>query len=105
MHRVANALLFLMLAVPACRAEEFVIGQKDKAFSRETAVLKAGDRVKFVNDDTIPHNVLVTGPDDQTRNSGVQAPGESATLSFDKPGTYAIECGIHPHMKMTVTVK
>jgi len=105
MFRPALLSLFLLLVASPDGAEEVVVHQKDKQFSLETAIVKPGDQIKFLNDDTVSHNVLATGPDDELQNSGVQAPGEATVISFDKPGTYTIECGIHPHMHMTVTVK
>jgi plastocyanin len=105
MRRTFLALLLVACVTPVARADEITIGQKDKVFSRDAATLKSGDDIKFVNDDTVAHNILVTGPHDETKNSGLQYPGESATLAFDKPGTYDVECAIHPQMKMTVTVK
>lgn len=105
MLRPALLSLLLTLAAFPARAEEIVVHQKDKQFSLEKATLKPGDKIKFLNDDTVAHNVLATGPGDESQDSGVQRPGEAAVISFDKPGTYTIECGIHPHMHMTVTVK
>jgi cytochrome c peroxidase len=92
-------------AAPVAAAQEVTVGQRNKQFGQDHMTLKAGDRIKFVNDDTVAHNIFVTGPGDKTRNSGVQEPGESAVLSFDAPGTYGVECGIHPEMRMTVEVK
>jgi cytochrome c peroxidase len=86
-------------------SQEFTVGQRNKQFSRETMTLNVGDRVTFVNDDTVAHNIFVTDSANKTRNSGVQEPGENATLAFDAPGTYNVECGIHPEMHMTVLVK
>jgi plastocyanin len=105
MLRPALLSLTLMLAAPSAGAEDLVVHQKDKQFSLETATLKPGDKIRFLNDDTVAHNVLATGPGDESQNSGVQTPGEAAVIAFDKPGTYTIECGIHPHMHMTVTAK
>jgi cytochrome c peroxidase len=101
---VALALLLVGLAAPAAHADEIVVGQKNKQFSLAKAMLKPGDKITFMNDDTVAHNVLATDPGGATSNSGVQDPGENAVVVFDKPGTYEIECGIHPKMKMTVTV-
>jgi cytochrome c peroxidase len=105
MRLVALTLLPVGLAAPAASADEIAVSQKDKLFSQSTATLKAGDKITFMNDDTVAHNILATGPGGATTNSGVQDPGESTVVVFDKPGTYEIECGIHPKMKMTVTVK
>jgi len=105
MLRPVLAMLVIALAAPAAWADEIVVQQKDKQFSTEAATLKPGDKIKFVNDDTVAHNVLATGPGDETQNSGVQDPGQSTVVPFDKPGAYEIECGIHPKMHMSVTVK
>jgi cytochrome c peroxidase len=86
-------------------ADEFTVGQRNKQFSQDRMTLKSGDKITFVNDDAVAHNIFVTGPGDKTRNSGVQEPGENATLVFDTPGSYEVECGIHPEMRMTVQVK
>jgi plastocyanin len=90
---------------PAASSEELTVGQRDKQFSRDKMTINRGDRITFVNDDTVAHNIFVTDPTNKTRNSGVQEPGENATLAFDVPGTYSVECGIHPDMHMTVVVK
>jgi cytochrome c peroxidase len=92
-------------AAPADVADEITVGPRNKHFSRKAATLKVGDKVTFVNDDTVAHNVLVTGPGDKTRNSGLQTPGERATLGFDAAGAYNVECAIHPEMRMTIEVK
>jgi cytochrome c peroxidase len=105
MRPVALALLLVGLAVSAAHADEIAVGQKNKQFSAATATLRSGDKIKFTNDDTVAHNILATGPGGVLTNSGVQDPGESAIVAFDEPGTYEIECGIHPKMRMTVTVK
>jgi len=101
---LAAALLAAVAASPAY-ADEIMVGQKNKAFSMEAATLTPGDTIKFVNDDTTQHNVLITGPREEIRNSGVQDPGEDVAFQLDKPGTYRVECGIHPKMKMSVVVK
>ena len=105
MSRLLAAALLAAVAASPAYADEITVGQKNKAFSIETATLKPGDSIKFVNDDATQHNVLISGPQEQVRNSGVQDPGEAAAFQFDKAGTYQVECGIHPKMKMSVVVK
>ena len=105
MSRMLAAALVAAVAASPAYADEDTVGQKNKTFSIAAATLKPGDTMKFINDDATPHNVLITGPKDELRNSGVQEPGEAATFQFDKPGTYQVECGIHPKMKMRVVVK
>ena len=105
MSRMLAAALLAAVAASPAYADEITVGQKDKIFSTNAATLKAGDTIKFVNDDTTQHNVLITGPKEEVRNSGVQEPGEAAAFQFDKAGSYQVECGIHPKMKMSVVVK
>jgi plastocyanin len=105
MSRILAAAFIAAVAASPAYADEITVGQKNKAFSMDAAALKPGDTINFVNDDTTQHNVLITGPKEEIRNSGVQDPGEAAAFQFDKAGTYQVECGIHPKMKMSVVVK
>lgn len=105
MSRILAAALLAAFAASPAYADEITVGQKDKTFSMGSATLNRGDTIKFINDDTTQHNILVTGPQDETRNSGVQDPGEAAAFKLDKAGTYQVECGIHPKMKMSIVVK
>jgi cytochrome c peroxidase len=105
MSRILAAALLAAVAASPAYADEITVGQKDKTFSMTAATLKRGDTIKFVNDDVTQHNVLITGPKDETRNSGVQDPGETAAFQLDQTGTYQVECGIHPKMKMSIVVK
>lgn len=78
------------------------VGQKDKVFSQEQVALRAGQTVRFTNDDTVAHNVMVRDPGGATRAAVLQRPGEHTDVGFDKPGEYDVRCAIHPRMRMTV---
>ena len=69
----------------------------------ELAVTK-GQSVIFKNDDRTAHNITVSG-EGVNLNSGLQQPGVEFKVPFAKPGTYQVSCGIHPKMKLTVTVQ
>jgi|SRR5215470_13959151 len=84
-------------------ATERSISQKGRAFSESAISVKKNDVVSFVNDDTIAHNVLSTGPT-QEFNLGTQSPGTSTTVTFNKAGEVTVLCAIHPRMKLVVTV-
>jgi plastocyanin len=108
----APAVAVVPAAAPAAKAEtakvengEATVGQKNREFTASNVTLKTGEKVKFVNNDTVAHNVIVTSPDGKLRNSGVQEPGQSASMQFDEAGKYDVECAIHPQMRMTVEVK
>src|ERR1700722_6937966 len=80
------------------------VTQKGLQFSVEELSLTKGQLVTFVNDDRTAHNITVTG-EGVNLNGGLQQPGTDFKVPFTKPGTYQVSCGIHPKMKMTITVK
>lgn len=81
-----------------------VVDQNKLQFSVTELTIKEGDTVRFTNSDRPAHNILVT---DGTKilNSGLQQPGDPFDVPFSKKGVYPITCGIHPKMRMTVTVE
>ena len=82
------------------------VSQKGLKFSTEEIKARKGQTVVFMNDDRTSHNITVTGEGNGVNvNGGLQAPGGEFRMPFAKPGTYAISCGIHPKMKMTVIVE
>lgn len=80
------------------------VSQRSKAFHPDALTIAAGDRVVLHNDDKRVHNIRVFHPR-LDFNSGKQAPGEPVTITFDKPGTYYVTCGIHTQMELKVEVK
>ena len=84
-------------------AADFTISQKNKAFSVRQITIKAGDRITFVNDDSVNHNVF-----SDTKGAEIDIPqraGRSDTVRFLQPGTVAIECALHPEMRLEVQVR
>ncbi|MBB4039219.1 cytochrome c peroxidase [Microvirga flocculans] len=80
-----------------------IVSQKDRRFSPGAVLLKLGEALRILNDDTRVHNVRVDGPG-RSYNSDAQNPGDTVTLGFDRPGRYDVICGIHPDMRLTVNV-
>jgi len=93
----------LAISGVALAAGAVTVSQKGLAFSTANLTIEHGTVVTFSNDDTTSHNILVTG-NGVNLNSGLQTPGMPFRVPFLKPGTYSVICGIHPKMKMTVTV-
>ncbi len=92
-------------AITPLKAQDTVtISQKGKAFSESSVTIKSGAKVRFVNDDTVAHNVYARIGSDK-EDLGLQKPGEQGEISFDKPGKYRVRCAIHPKMKLTVVVE
>ncbi|EBA14665.1 copper-binding protein, plastocyanin/azurin family [Roseobacter sp. SK209-2-6] len=71
-------------------------------YSAEVLIIKAGDRVEWVNADFAPHTATA---EDGSWGSGELAKGESASLAFDQPGTFPYFCAFHPHMTATIIVE
>ena len=102
-------ILTLSLAVPThlAVAAQTTIVQAGQAFSQTDVTLHAGDTIKFSNQDDVKHNILVQGDDDDDdgKDMGVQPPGQSIDVPFDKAGKFKVRCHIHPDMKLEVTVQ
>jgi plastocyanin len=80
-----------------------VIHQQGRIFSSESLTVKKGEAVTFLNDDTVPHNILSTSKGNEF-NLGSQLPGSSTDVVFKETGDVQVICAIHPRMKMTVKV-
>ena len=100
---VLFALCLLAFTAYASNADK-TVSQKGKEFSPGSLTISEGDVVAFKNNDSVAHNILVKGSG-KDFNSGLQRPGKSVEVTFDNAGEYAVNCAIHPRMKMTLTVK
>jgi plastocyanin len=94
--------VFLGLSAGALAAN-LTISQKGRTFSSETVTLKKGGTLTFMNDDSIPHNIMSTSGGNEF-NLGSQPPGASTDVTFKEAGDVMVICAIHPRMKMTVKV-
>jgi len=100
----AAAATTVAVSIGLAMAGEAVVAQKDKKFGKDAIAVGVGDTVKFVNEDSVAHNVHSRGAA-ETFDLGVQKPGETSGHTFSKPGTYKVRCAIHPKMKLDITVK
>ena len=75
------------------------IDMKDIQFNPSSATVKVGQTVKWVNEDSVPHNVE-GGP----LKSSTFGQGGSYTFTPKKAETISYVCTIHPNMKATLTV-
>jgi plastocyanin len=82
----------------------YVITQKGVTFSPRSLILNRGDTVQFFNDDDLLHHAYVEA-DKFNFDAGDQMPGTRKNVTFAVPGTFNVLCGIHPRMKLVVTVK
>jgi len=101
-------LLVLTLAIVAglsagALAATQMIHQQGRMFSAESMSVKKGESLSFINDDTVPHNIMSTSAGNEF-NLGSQPPGTMTEVTFKAAGNVQVICAIHPRMKMTVQV-
>ncbi len=84
-------------------AADYVVGQKNKAFSPVFIKIKVGDTINFVNEDRFFHNVFSLS-DVESFDLGSYPLGQGRKVTFNKRGQVQVECAIHPFMKMRVEV-
>lgn len=101
---IRSILIGAVLGVSTAAIAATTITQKDKTFSEERVTVKVGDKIKFVNDDNVTHNLTVKAPNGATKPGIQQKPGDEVELAFDAVGVSEVRCLIHPKMKMSVEV-
>jgi plastocyanin len=102
MRSVLSLVVVAGLSTGALAATQ-VIHQQGRAFSSESLTVKKGEPLTFLNDDTVPHNIMSTSAGNEF-NLGSQPPGSSTDVTFKETGEVAVICAIHPRMKMTIKV-
>jgi cytochrome c peroxidase len=103
--RIVIAVAAFCVIAAGVRAGVTTIDQVGQQFSEKSAKLAPGDTIQFANKDDVTHNINVVNEDDDNTDLGLQKPGQTLTYKFDKAGKFKIRCGIHPNMKMTVSVQ
>jgi plastocyanin len=81
-----------------------IVGQKGKQFSTSNIKLRRGESIRFVNDDSVTHNVF-SKSEAAPFNLKLQPPGAEQDVRFERPGTAVVRCAIHPMMRLEVTVE
>jgi plastocyanin len=101
--RLEAACAILAVSVSATAAEHSV-RMAGVTYQPAKLEAKVGDTIRFINDDAADHEVFVPtkgfGVD-----LGVQKPGQVTVLQLLKPGSFEVECVMHPHMLLNVMVK
>lgn len=105
---LAAAAIFAVISTTgALRAEAattVTINIKDYAYSKKTVTVKRGTIIKWVNKDSMKHDV-----NGGKTKGGPKGPllGKNKSYSWraEKKGTYSYYCTPHPYMKAKVIVK
>ena len=96
-------LVMLMGLTAGALAANLTITQKGRTFSSEELAIKKGETVTFLNDDSVPHNIMSSSKANEF-NLGSQSPGSATDVTFKESGEVLVICAIHPRMKMMVKV-
>lgn len=100
-----GALLCVSAATSASTTSPAIVSQKGRMFLPGEVTIAKGDAIEIVNDDgDILHHAYVDSPE-FSFDSGDQKPGSHTLIYFPVTGTFMVLCGIHPKMKLAITVK
>jgi plastocyanin len=72
------------------------------SFTPAQLTIAAGTTVTWTNQDDVPHTVVGTGGAFKSKALDTD---DKFSFTFDKPGTYAYFCGVHPMMTGKVIVQ
>lgn len=93
-----------LLAAGAASAAEYTVTMKGSNYEPARIEATVGDTIRFVNDDTLEHDVFVPTAG-YALDLGAQEPRTETSLVLRKPGTLEVECVFHSHMLLEVEVK
>jgi plastocyanin len=106
--RIASAAAFPVFAYAVALAGAVAtkeISQRGRMFDPGEVELNKGDTLRIVNNDAdLLHHAYVDAPTFKF-DSGEQEPGSRVEITFTQRGTFEVLCGIHPKMRLDVTVK
>ena len=103
-----RGLLLACLLAPAMTASAASSDEGDKVkidnftFSPAKLTVSKGTEVTWTNDDDIPHTIVLTAIGVRSKAIDTE---KTYSYKFDKAGTFAYICGLHPHMKGQIVVK
>ena len=104
MKFVLGLLATLFFAVPAWAVDVTMGSGGNLIFDPSDITINAGDTVHFVNGMLPPHNIIVEGRADLSRESLMFNPGESQDIKFADAGDYDFFCGPHQGAGMIGTI-
>jgi len=87
--------LSMTLAAQAYAAEIQMGYNGNLVFEPNEVTVKAGDTVTFVNNALPPHNIIVDGRADLSRESLMFSPGETQEIVFADAGDFNFKCAPH----------
>lgn len=94
----------LFLAAPAWAVDVTMGSGGNLIFDPSDITITAGETVHFVNGMLPPHNIIVEGHDELSKDALLFSPGESQDITFADAGDYNFYCGPHQGAGMTGTI-
>ena len=104
MKFVFGLIAALFFAMPAWAVDVSMGAGGNLAFEPNEISISAGETVHFVNESLPPHNIIVEGRADLSRESLMFSPNESQDIKFTDVGDYDFFCGPHQGAGMTGTI-
>jgi plastocyanin len=92
---------------PIVARETVTVTMKNSQFSPKTLTVKRGTTVKWVNEDTVRHNVVAANENDKSglpSDNALFGKGGTYEFTFETIGTFEYKCTPHPFMTGTIEV-
>ena len=104
---ITSIFLSMTLAAQAYAADIQMGYEGNLVFEPNEVTINAGDTVTFINNALPPHNIIVDGRADLSRESLMFSPGETQEIVFADTGDFNFKCAPHEGagMKGVVHVK
>ena len=101
MKFLITTLIVLFFAAPVWAVDVSMGAGGNLVFEPNEITISAGDTVHFINEALPPHNIIVEGRADLSREALLFAPGETQDVVFADVGDYEFFCGPHQGAGMT----
>ena len=92
---MTSLFLSMTLAAQAYAAEIQMGYEGNLVFEPNEVTVNAGETVTFVNNALPPHNIIVDGRADLSRESLMFSPGETQEIVFADTGDFNFKCAPH----------
>ena len=96
------ALLCLVVACSPNGPATVNVAVKNFKYAPDPITIGVGDSITWTNEDPVGHTATA---DDDSFNTRMVFPDDSAAITFDVAGTFPYFCGAHPEMTGTVVVE
>jgi plastocyanin len=101
---ITRGLLLACLIIPAAARSDTdaKVNIDNFKFGPTTLTVAKGTAVTWLNEDDIPHSIVLNALGVRSKTLDTD---KDFTYQFDKTGSFAYICGLHPFMKGQVVVK